>query len=116
MAWAFARGQAFEPCLTGKVTGDSWAPSPRQEMFAQKRGYGPSSCFVEELLAAVAGAMNDLQSHGEAHRLISAEEFQGLIDRHLGVLVAVKQEQGRIRLVDVKNRTSDPCQILTLRG
>ncbi len=47
----------------------------------------------------------------EIHSLLGTDQFVGLIDRHLRVLIPMKQEQGRVMAINEENRTGQLRQL-----
>ena len=60
--------------------------------------------FVVEHLSAVAGVVDDLELDRGFDAFVGAKKFEGLVNRHLRVLVAVQKEQRRVGAIDMKNR------------
>jgi hypothetical protein len=59
----------------------------------------------------VTGSVDDYELHRQAGFLVGAAEFVCLVDRHLRVLVAVEEEQGRIVGIDVKDWAGEAGEI-----
>ena len=56
------------------------------------------------------GSVDDFQLNWSLDLLVCAQKFERLIDRHLRILIAVEQQQGRIAMVHMKNWTGKLCQ------
>ncbi len=61
-------------------------------------------------------AVDHFELHGRFHFLIRAEEFERLVDWHLGILVAVQQEQRRVVAINVEDGTGKPRERRRVRG
>ena len=58
---------------------------------------------IEELWATVRSVVDQFELARALHPLVGPFEFMRLVDRHLGVLVAVDQQQRGIVGVDVRD-------------
>ena len=71
--------------------------------------------IVEESFAAMCSAVYDLEFHGQAQLFVPAMQLVCLIDGHLRVLIAVDQQQRRVRCVNVSHRAGQFRKIRLLR-
>src|SRR5438045_2515474 len=78
------------------------------EMAIQKSFDDGHAWLVVKDSAAVRGTRDNLQLHRSFDFLISAVQFQGLVHRHLRVLVSMNQQERRIFSIYVEDRTRQP--------
>ena len=64
----------------------------------------------------MASAVDDFEFDRGFHAAIRAVQFVRLIDRHLRILVSMKQEQGRIVAIDMKDRARQPREFDNVGG
>ena len=67
-----------------------------------------------EFVAAMLTSMNDFKMNLAARLLVCTLKFVRLVDWHLGVLITMQQQQGRIVTIYVCHRAGQSCQLCLL--
>ena len=72
--------------------------------FAQEVGHDSCAAIVGEEWAPVRRPVYDLQLDSETGLPALPPQLQGLVDRHLRVLIAVQEQQRRRHLINIRDR------------
>ena len=61
--------------------------------------------------SSVRSAVHDVERGLQAVSLVRSMEFVGLVNGHLGILVSVEKDEGRIGGINKENRAGELCYV-----